>query len=629
MRSCFPILLVACAARATPAPPSPALDIAGLLAVHGNLAGALSPDGTRIAFRSNRDGEPGLYVADVAHPDARATKLAGGPERIGSTVWLDATTILIRRDHSGDDNFAIWAVAADASQPPVNLTPDEPLWRDSPFPVRGRDQTFAYSARKVHDLASMIVVHTLGSAPRIAFRDTTAGAMVDVAPGGHTALWYREMPTGGHDILEIDLDTGAQRAVEPRDGRPTMATAAAYSVDGTRIYVATDLGGEDQVVLALDQRSLAEVARYTQRDPRTASIASIAAGGDRLAITINAGNHSSVRLLDARTLARVADVATPLGTTGVGTFTEIGLRVPTGVFTADGARFVIESSTAARPDDLYLVDTATGALAPARREPRPALAQLAPIAMSIEQVASFDGLQVPVNVYRPRNARGRVPAILWLHGGPDQSTPVEWDPWTRIYAAAGYAVLEPNIRGSTGFGRAYARADDFEKRWDALRDIAAVNQWARAQPWCDGDRLVVTGGSMGGYYTLMALAHQPALWRAGIDLAGPSDLRDMVEHGAPRNLREFGDPATQGKLLDELSPIHALDHIRAPLFVYQGVLDDRVPQRAADQVVAALRRRGATVEYMLVPDEGHTVARRANQIEYLRRVLAFLQRSFR
>ncbi|HET9627841.1 MAG TPA: prolyl oligopeptidase family serine peptidase [Kofleriaceae bacterium] len=626
--------LAACAphapATATSAAPAPSIDIAGLLDAHSNVSGVLSPDGTRLAFRSDRGGAPGLYVADVARPDAPARQLLGGPERIASIGWLgDGKTILVRRDHSADESFAIWAVAADGSAPPANLTPDDALWRDLPFPVPGDDQRFVYSARKPDDLASMIFVQALGGAPRLVFRDTTAAAVVDVAPGGHRALWYREVKTGGHDILEVDLDRGAARPVEPRDGRPTMATAAAYAADGARIFVATDLGGEDHVVLALDARTLREVARYTQRDPATAQIASIAVSprGDRLAITINAGNHATVRLLDATTLAAVGDVATPLGTAGVGQFTEIALRLAPGVFSRDGARFVLELSTADAPTDLFLVDTASAAITPARREPRPALARLPPIATSIARVHSFDGLEVPVNVYVPRQAAGRVPAILWLHGGPDQSTSIEWDPTNRVLAAAGYAVLEPNIRGSTGFGRAYASADDHEKRWNALRDLAAVHAWARAQPWCNGD-LVVTGGSMGGYYTLMALAHQPDLWRAGVDLAGPSDLRLMVDAtSAPRNFEEFGDPATQGDLLDALSPIRAVDHIRAPLFVYQGEQDHRAPRVHADRVVAALRKRGAPVEYMLVADEGHTMARRANQVAYLTRVLAFLARS--
>ncbi|HEX4416684.1 MAG TPA: prolyl oligopeptidase family serine peptidase, partial [Kofleriaceae bacterium] len=546
------VAVAACAPRVTPAAPpaSSAIDIAGLLDVHSNLDGVLSPDGTKLAFRSNRGGAPGLYVSDVDRPEAPARKLLGGPERIASIVWLgDGKTILVRQDHGGDEDFAIWAVAADGSGPPDNLTPGK-MWRDNPFPVPGDDRMFAYSARKLPgDDASVIFVQAPGGAPRMAFRDTAAGAMLDVAPGGHTALWYREVVTGGHDILEVDLDHGTLRPVEPRDGRPTMATSAAYSADGQWIYVATDLGGEDHVVLALERSTLTEVARYTQRDPATAQIASIASSprGDRLAITINAGNRSTVRLLDAKTLAAVADVKTPLGTATVGAFTEIALRLTPGVFSRDGARFVLGLSTADAPSDLYLVDTATAAVTPARSEPRPALAKLPPITTSIAMARSFDGLEVPVNVY----------------------------------------VLEPNIRGSTGFGRAYARADDHEKRWDALRDLAAVNAWARAQPWCTG-ALIVTGGSIGGYY---------------------------------------GDPATQGALLDALSPINAVDHIRAPLFVYQGEQDHRAPRIHADRVVEALRKRGAPVEYMLVPDEGHTMARRKNQIEYLTRVLAFLQRS--
>jgi len=239
---------------------------------------------------------------------------------------------------------------------------------------------------------------------------------------------------------------------------------------------------------------------------------------------------------------------------------------------------------------------------------------------------------VPVNVYVPANATSRIPAIVWLHGGPDASTPVEWDAWTRLFAAAGYAVLEPNIRGSTGFGRAYARADDRGKRWDALRDLAAVNAWARAQPWCDGDRIVIAGCSFGGYYTLMALAHQPELWRAGMDLAGPSDLYAMLTHrtdSPKRYVEEIGDPVADKQLIEELSPIHAVDRIRAPLLVYQGANDSRVSRSHADAIVAALRKRGVPVDYMLAGDEGHSVARRANQVELLTRMLKFLQTSVR
>ncbi|HEU4727614.1 MAG TPA: prolyl oligopeptidase family serine peptidase, partial [Kofleriaceae bacterium] len=480
-------------------------------------------------------------------------------------------------------------------------------------------------------LERLIGEYTREAGVRQLERDDRAATILDVLPDGSHALWYRVAPTGGHDLLEVDLATGAARAISPRDGTAAMMTSGAYSADGSMIYVATDNGTETHVVEALDRATLAELARYTQEAPASAEVAAIAASprGDRIAIMVDAGNHTTVRLLDARTLAVVADVATPLGTTTLGTMSETRVRLGGGAFADDGAHFVIGVSLPDSPDDVYLVDAATGAAAPLRREPHAGLDRLPPLASSIVEVPSFDGVKVPVNVYLPaRRAPGqRFAVIAWFHGGPDASTPLAWNAWNRVLSDSGFVVLEPNIRGSTGFGRAYARADDKEKRWDALRDVAAVNAWARTQPWCDPDRMVISGGSFGGYVTLMALAHQPTLWRAGIDLAGPSDLMMMMTSGPKptRYLEELGDPVKDQELLRELSPLHAVDKVVAPLFVYQGANDNRVPRAQADAMVRALRERGIPVEYMVPTDEGHTVARRANEIELFVRTLRFLR----
>jgi dipeptidyl aminopeptidase/acylaminoacyl peptidase len=137
--------------------------------------------------------------------------------------------------------------------------------------------------------------------------------------------------------------------------------------------------------------------------------------------------------------------------------------------------------------------------------------------------------------------------------------------------------------------------------------------------------MVISGGSFGGYVTLMALENQPTLWRAGVDLAGPSDLVSLIDGHTPmRYIQEIGDPVKDRPLLASLSPIHAVDKIRAPLFVYQGANDQHVRRDQADSIVRALRERGIPVEYMVPTDEGHTVARRANEVELYTRVLRFL-----
>ncbi len=600
-----------------------------LLDTYENFGGVLSPDGTKLLFRSDRDGVPELFIADVAHPDGPVKKIVAGPERVASAVFTrDGASVIYRKDTGANEIFNIYRAAIDGSHV-VDLTPPQPLWRDSPLLPRARADLMIYGARDPDDYKSMIFVQDLAGGPaRVAFRDPGAGTVIDVAPDASHALWFHEVKTGGHELQEVDLATGAARTISPREGAAFL-TYGAYSADGRVIYVATDNGTETHVVQALDRETLAERARYTQTAPASAEIIAIVPSprGDRIAIMVDAGNHTMVRLLDANTLAVAGDVATPLGTTALALGSETRVRLGGGTFAEDGAHFTIEVSLPDAPSNVYLVDTATGAAAPLRVEPRGAADRLPPITVSIVEVTSFDGLKVPVNVYLPaKRAPGqRLASYFWFHGGPDANTPVAWDATNRLLAASGFAVLEPNIRGSSGFGRAYLRADDREKRWDALRDVAAVNAWARTQPWCDPDRMVISGGSFGGYVTLMALENQPSLWRAGVDLAGPTDLISMVAGRTPmRYIQEIGDPVKDRALLESLSPIHAADKIRAPLFVYQGANDQHVRREQADKIVRALRGRGIPVEYMVPTDEGHTVARRANEVELYVRLLRFL-----
>ena len=608
------VVLVACTAPRAPA----SIDVQALLDVPQDVGGTLSVDGTRLLFRSDRDGVMELYVADLAAPTAPATKLVAGPERVASAVFARDGSVIFRRDTGADENFHILRLANGVQ---TDLTPDDPMWRDSPLLPRARPDLMVYGARKSSDYKSMIVVQELTGAPRVVYRDPGPGTVVDVLPDASRALWYREATTGGHELFEVDLATGAARPIS--DPEPQLLTTGAYGVDGS-IYVATDHGSERHVVERLD-RELRVQATYTQADPETAEIASIvpSPAGDRVAVMIDAGNHTMVRVLDAITLAPLGDAQTGLGTTTVGTISETRVRLGTGVFSDDGRRFAIGVSLPDEPDDIYVVDTATGAATLAHAEVRPSLAKLPRVTASIASVPSFDGLAIPVNVHLL--AAGKHPVIVWLHGGPDASTPLEWNAWTRVLAAAGYVVLEPNIRGSTGFGRAFARADDREKRVNALRDIEAVNEWARTQPWCDG-HLVIAGASFGGYYALMGSIQQPMMWNGAIDIAGPSDLLTMLTRGAmpKRYVEEVGDPVADKDLLIRMSPIGGVERIVAPLFVYQGANDAHVPRAQADTIVRAVRGRGIPVDYMLAGDEGHTVARRANEVELLQRMLRFL-----
>jgi dipeptidyl aminopeptidase/acylaminoacyl peptidase len=190
-------------------------------------------------------------------------------------------------------------------------------------------------------------------------------------------------------------------------------------------------------------------------------------------------------------------------------------------------------------------------------------------------------------------------------------------------------VVEPNVRGSGGFGRAFEAADNGPKRLDAFRDIETTARWVASQPWADKDRIVVYGGSYGGYTVLIALERWPDIWRAGVDLFGVANMTTFLQStsGMIREIFkvEFGDLDKDAAFLKTISPIEEIDKIVDPVFVYAGANDPRVPRPESDQVVRALRGRNVPVQYMVADDEGHSLARRENVIALFSRCGVFLE----
>src|SRR5262249_4928087 len=173
-------------------------------------------------------------------------------------------------------------------------------------------------------------------------------------------------------------------------------------------------------------------------------------------------------------------------------------------------------------------------------------------------IKSFDGTLVPVNLYLPDpQPRKKLPTLVIVHGGPASSYAIRWSVINRFFSAQGWAVVEPNVRGSTGFGRQYEQADDYRKRMDAVRDVEDVGRWASGQPWADPDKLVILGGSYGGYMTLMGVTHHPKMWKAGVDLFGVYSWRSFMAttSGVIREVfqKEIG-PESDKSFLDAVSP---------------------------------------------------------------------------
>jgi dipeptidyl aminopeptidase/acylaminoacyl peptidase len=299
------------------------------------------------------------------------------------------------------------------------------------------------------------------------------------------------------------------------------------------------------------------------------------------------------------------------------------------VLSADGTRAAFGRISSTEPWQVWTLDIATG-------EARVALTTTfgVPSAELIEpellRIPAPDG-DIPCFVYRPRGARGPVPAVLYPHGGPEaQSRPAFSANLTHLAAIVhrGIALVVPNIHGSTGYGRAWQTA--IHKEWGGidLRDLSAVSEWMTKQPDFDRNRLAVYGGSYGGFAALTCVTRIPELWRCAVDVFGVANLITMIENAQP-NWRRFlarwiGDVERDREKLVERSPVTHIENVRCPMLILQGENDPRVPQEESDQVVERLRALGRRVEYVVYPGEGHGFTKRANAEDAYGRIVDFL-----
>jgi len=242
---------------------------------------------------------------------------------------------------------------------------------------------------------------------------------------------------------------------------------------------------------------------------------------------------------------------------------------------------------------------------------------------------TFDEREIPAFLFLPRDKPARdLPVVINVHGGPEgQARPI-FNPVNQYLAAQGYAVLAPNVRGSSGYGYTYMSLDDVRKRMDSVADLRHAALWLRASGIANPQRIVVMGGSYGGFMVLSAITTYPDLWAAAVDIVGIANFVTFLENTHPwrRKLREseYGSLENDREFLEGISPIRRVNEITAPLFVIHGANDPRVPIGEAEQIVAALRQRQVPVEYLRFEDEGHGLIKRANRLVAYPAIARFL-----
>jgi len=253
---------------------------------------------------------------------------------------------------------------------------------------------------------------------------------------------------------------------------------------------------------------------------------------------------------------------------------------------------------------------------------------------SLEAYDSFDGLRIPMFVYTPGGERfssGKppYPVIVYVHGGPESQKRVDYDGQIQFFLSQGYAVITPNVRGSTGYGKSYTHLDDVRRRLDSVRDLAWLVKWIEADPRFDEARVCVMGRSYGGYMVLAALVFYPELWRCGVEAVGIASLETFLRNTSVwrRRLREaeYGSLEKDLDFLREASPLNHAHRIRAPLLIQHGSNDPRVPLSESKAIVEKIRSQGGTAQLVVFEDEGHMIQSVQNRLKWATTLRAFLK----
>ena len=495
-----------------------------------------------------------------------------------------------------------------------------PVWSNA-----GREVAFFSTARDgvSHDID--IVDPETGSLPRLAITgDTADWYPLDWSPDDRKLLVLKSVSISEAYLYVIDVYTGQRREVDPVAAKVGIA-GAKFSRDGQGVYLISD---RDSEFLQLRYVNLFSGEKMVLSGRLSADIEELAISrdGHYLAYISNEGGAGKLNLLDLRT--RQDLIPPKLPAPGI-----IGSLS----FDAEGNRLAFGYAAPNRPRDAFVLDIAASRLEAWTLSEAGAVDLSKFVAPRLAQYPTFDradgqSRQIPVYVYEPASP-GPHPVLIVLHGGPESQFRPGFDPWLEyVVDELGFAVVAPNVRGSSGYGKTYLALDNGMLREDAVKDVGALLVWLGLQKAYDPKRVVVSGGSYGGYLALATLVNFSDRLRGGVDLAGISDFVSFLSNTAPyrQNQRraEYGDERDPDMraFLRRISPLTNAERISRPLLVVQGRNDPRVPASEADQIVNRVRAKGGEVWYLQAADEGHGFRKKPNREAYFRTFAQFLTR---
>ncbi|MBV9718365.1 MAG: S9 family peptidase [Candidatus Eremiobacteraeota bacterium] len=581
-----------------------------------NSNACISPDGEYVAYLAPFDKKLSVWVRGVREGTARM--IAHDPARpISWVAWQgDSRHVLYLQDAGGNENYHLFRAGIDISQP-RDLTPGENV-RTIPLSIKHRhpDEMLVQFNRRNPELFDVGRIHFESGTVKID-TENPGDVMTWLADNDYVVRAALAQSADGATIIRVrDSADAPWRDLDSIPSKDFVPSIVSFSPDNTRLYAisAKDSNAARLICydLATGKSDVAlEDATYDVSgafvDPSTNELVAASILRDRLE-WVALDDRFERTLLTLRSIFD-GDMVIANGT-------------------LDGTTFAVRYTTDAGPARYYLFNRVTEESSFLFSD-RPALLDYSLAPMRPIQVPARDGLTLHGYLTLPQDVEPKnLPGVLFVHGGPWHRDRWGYDDMIQWLANRGYAVIQVNFRGSTGYGKAFLNAGNREWAGKMRTDLLDARDWAIAQGIVDPSRFAIFGGSYGGYAVLTALAFTPDAFTCGVDIVGPSNLNTLLSSIPPYwkpLIRIFHERMGEDpQFLASHSPLFKAGEIRAPLLVAQGANDPRVKQQESDQIVEALRKNGVPVTYIVFPDEGHGFANPQNAQRFSAATEAFL-----
>jgi dipeptidyl aminopeptidase/acylaminoacyl peptidase len=610
------------AIESAPSTEARAIPIDDLYFTRSVSGGSWSPDGREIVFTTDISGRSNLWKVSAA--GGWPVQLLQSEDRQVNATWSpDGKWIAFQQDAGGNELFDVFVVPSDGGAV-VNLTQTPEIREGSPrWSPDGKTIALDYKPKdgSAYDLA--LLDFATRKVRKLTHEESPDHSWSSVSFSRDGKILFANRIESGFadgDIYAVDVANGTTRNLTAHRGK-ILNTATSLSPDGNTLLITSNEQGGYKNVALLDVATGKRI--WVTKTQWEAASGDFSPSGKFVTYTLNADGQTDAYLYE---LASSRRERLPVGA---------GLTYPSAdpnAFSPSGDRLLFSHQSSVQAMDLWIYDMSSRKV---QRLSRSTIASLGSAPMPESQIVhykSFDGKIVSALLWVPFNLRrdGSNPALVLPHGGPTAQVQDGWNPRVAALVSRGYICIAPNVRGSTGYGVDFQRANYQDLGGGDLQDEVYAAKFLESTGYVDARKIGITGGSYGGFMTLMALGKTPDIWAAGVELYGIIDWMTMLQHEDPF-LQQYeksllGDPVKDRARYDAASPITFIHQVKAPLLVLQGDNDPRVPKEEAIQVFNLLKQDGKVVEAHYYPNEGHGFSKRENQIDSIRRTVDWFDR---